>query len=376
MDRIYHVAQFGAFDVESMGDALFPDALSFGVRNFCKCEFDLFSVNACSELYNHNRNIYAISQFPTKNEIQNYDAIVLGGGEFLNFHEISFGSVKYPPGYLWQEPIRMAKERNIKVFINCVGVSNDFTEQECRQVQAYMQDLEYISVRDIFSKVRLRSAGIQGAVCVADNLWYMNQMYPKAQQSSVRRELETRFRLDLTTPYIVVQYGTTKDVQALAQQLRSIKAKTGFRICLMAINYCHEDRMGMQMLADAGSGEFEVLDTYLQPPEMIAVISGASAFFGTSLHGNLTAASYDVPFVGLDMYPNFVSKMDGIFSMIGCEAYLVPHESGLEAAYYARIKDLNVSMRIPEIIQDIQRKLDIHFKFMTDILKGDGSVDA
>lgn len=124
------------------------------------------------------------------------------------------------------------------------------------------------------------------------------------------------------------------------------------------------------MLADAARGAFEVLDVHLQPPEMIAVISGASAFFGTSLHGNLTAASYDVPFVGLDMYPNFVSKMDGIFSMLGCEAYLVPHESGLAAAYYARMADTQVGLRTPETIQDIQSKLDAHYLRMTDILKG------
>ena len=371
----YHIAQFGTYDIESLGDTSFPKALSYGLHKQIPCTIELFSMKECYTPYNHNTHVYSFEQFAKRNEECPFDAVVLGGGEFLHFSPmeviIDGKRTEYPRGYIWKKPLGFAADNNIPAFINCVGVSYDLTEKQAAQLRSSMKAVRYCSVRDIYSKERLLSAGINDAVLVADSLWYMNQMYPKVQQLSARQELEARLHLDLTTPYIVVQYGTTKDPKVLAQQLRDIKAYTGYRICLMAVNYCHEDRVGMQMLADAGCGEFEVLDVYLQPPEMIAVISGASAFFGTSLHGNLTAASYDVPFVGLDMYPNFVSKMDGIFSMLECEEYLVPHESGLAAAYYARMRDIHVSLRIPEIIQEIQYKLDAHYLCMTDILKGD-----
>ena len=367
----YRVAQFGAFDVESMGDAMFPSALSFGLEKYVPCEIDLFSVNSCLKPFNNNKEVFSISQFAARNLLQPYDAVVLGGGEFLNFSEIHFGEVKYPPGYLWQEPIRIAKKENIKVFINCIGVSEDFSKSKSEEIESYIQKSEYVSVRDSFSQKRLYSAGILNASCVADNLWYMNQMYPKAQLASMRQELEKRFGIDLTTPYLVAQYGTTRNAKLFAEQLQEIKARTGHRICLMAVNYCHEDREGMRLLAEQGNGEFETWNMYLQPPEMMAVISGAHAFLGTSLHGNLTAASYDVPFIGLDMYASFVSKMDGIFSMVGCEDYLVPNEAGIAAAYFAREKDSQLSSSIAVKIQEIQHRLDDHFKKMAEILKGE-----
>ena len=73
---------------------------------------------------------------------------------------------------------------------------------------------------------------------------------------------------------------------------------------------------------------------------------------------------------GLDMYSNFVSKMDGIFSMMECEKYLVPVEAGLAAAYFARMEDTDCSMRVAEKIREAQHKLDDHFAKMLGIIGG------
>ena len=126
----------------------------------------------------------------------------------------------------------------------------------------------------------------------------------------------------------------------------------------------------MRLLAEAGAGEFEVVGDYFEPAELIAVISGASAFVGTSLHGNLTAASYGVPFVGIDMYPSFVSQMDGIFTMIGCEDYLVPSEMGVKAALSARLADEGRAAFVKEKVRACQAALDKHFERVVNDLKG------
>lgn len=209
----------------------------------------------------------------------------------------------------------MAREKGIPTIINCVGAPRDFTAAQQIELTRRLEEIPCVAVRDEFSARRLIAAGIKNVHCVADNLWYINKMHPKAEMNALRCELARKTGRDFSTPYIIMQYGTTGNTDALAHQLKEFKKKSGYRICLMAVNYCHEDRLGMQLLAKAGEDAFEVFDDYLQPPEMIAVISGASAFVGTSLHGNLIAASYGVPFVGIDMYSSFVSKMDGIFSM-------------------------------------------------------------
>lgn len=371
----YHIAQFGTFDVESMGDSVFPKGLQFGLNKFISCDTELFSMNECENPYNHNGHVYSFQQFAQRHAMRPFDLVMLGGGEFLHFNAIRFtvdGVEKpYAGGYLWKEPVRMAKEHNIPVAINCVGAPHDFTALQQRELAECLKGVDCVAVRDAFSAKRLQAAGVDDAQCVADNLWYMNQMYPKAELDALRYELERRTYRDFTTPYIVVQYGTTRDVKTLANQLRQIKKSTGYRVCLMPMNYCHEDRIGMRKLHEAGEGAFEEITNYFIPREMMAVIAGAKAFIGTSLHGNLTAASYGVPFVAIDMYPSLVSKMDGILTMIGCEEYLAPDESAVEAALDARLADQNRGAEIAKHIAEIQQKLDRHFERITQILKGE-----
>lgn len=374
-NRKYHIAQFGTFDVESMGDSLFPSGLTFGLRKYIDCDVELFSMNECANPYNNNSHVYSFAQFQQRHAHAPFDLVVLGGGEFLHFHPIKFmvdGEEKpYAGGYLWKEPIRMASEMQIPVVVNCVGVPHDLSESQQEELREYLNRVSYIAVRDEYSAKRLQKAGINHVHCVADNLWYLNQLFPGTEVDTIRGELQSRTGRDYTAPYMVAQYGTTKNVEELSRQLKRIKKGTGCRIYLMAVNYCHEDSVGMEKLKNAGDGEFEVISDYLQPAEMIAVISGAKAFFGTSLHGNLIAASYGVPFVGIDMYPAFVSKMDGIFGMIGCEQYLAPGEDAVKAAYDARRRDSGAEERIAADIADIQMKLDRHFACICQILKGE-----
>ena len=370
----YHIAQFGTYDIESLGDTSFPKMLAYGLEKYIPCDIELFSMTECAKPYNHNSHVYSFEQFHERHSVKPFDAVIIGGGEFIHFSKMDViidGVQKsYPEGHIWKKPLEMAIQHGIPAFLNCVGVPYDLTSSQQQELRDHIKTVLYASVRDEYSTKRLRAAGVEDVHCVADNLWYMNQMYPKVQMDQMRHELELRTGRDFSTPYIIVQYGTTRDSAALAEQLHRIKADTGFRICLMPINYCHEDRYGMELLAQHGVQEFETITDYFQPPELIAIIAGAKAFFGTSLHGNLTAASYGVPFVGIDMYPSFVSKMDGIFSMMGYEHYLCPHEDGIKAAYDAQKKDMANVIALPGRIQDLQKKLDLHFQRIADLLKG------
>lgn len=375
-DGVFRIAQFGTYDIESLGDTSFPKMLAYGFKKQSfPAEIELFSMTELEKTYNENGHVYSFAQFPERQAAEPFDAVIIGGGEFIHFAPmaviINGEKTEYPKGYLWKKPIEMAKAAGVPVVLNCVGVSYDMTPSEQAELKAYLENALCVSVRDVYSLARLRAAGVEHAFSVADNLWYMNEMFPKAALAETRQVLEGRTGKDFSTPYILVQYGTTKNAPALAEQLLAFQRETGLRVLLMPVNYCHEDREGMRLLAEAGGDAFEAVDDYFQPSEMIAVISGASAFVGTSLHGNLTAASYGVPFVGIDMYPSFVSKMDGIFAMIGCEEYLVPTEGAVKSALSARLADGGREAFVLEKIRACQAALDRHFEKITHRLKGD-----
>ena len=309
-DGVFRIAQFGTYDIESLGDTSFPKMLAYGFKKQSfPAEIELFSMTELEKTYNENGHVYSFAQFPERQAAEPFDAVIIGGGEFIHFAPmaviINGEKTEYPKGYLWKKPIEMAKAAGVPVVLNCVGVSYDMTPSEQAELKAYLENALCVSVRDVYSLARLRAAGVEHAISVADNLWYMNEMFPKAALAETRQVLEGRTGKDFSTPYILVQYGTTKNAPALAEQLLAFQRETGLRLLLMPVNYCHEDREGMRLLAEAGGDAFEAVDDYFQPSEMIAVISGASAFVGTSLHGNLTAASYGFSFVGIDMYPSF-----------------------------------------------------------------------
>ena len=372
-DKIYRIAQFGTFDVESMGDSLFPYGLRHGLEKQVRVETVLFSMRRCEDAYNGNGTVHAFEEFPLCHAEAPFDLVVLGGGEFLHFKRIRFTvdgkEMPYAAGYLWKKPIEMAREANVPYAVNCVGVSYDLAPSEEKELFAYLSDAVSVAVRDEFSFTRLAGIGLKNLLLAADNLWYMNEMYTKELLDQIRERIACKTGRDLTTPYMIVQYGTTKDALTLAEGILAVRRVTGLRILLLPLNYCHEDREGMRLLCEAGNGEFEAVDEHFEPPEILSIIAGASAFAGTSLHGNLTAASYGVPFVGIDMYPSFVSKMDGIFTMIGCEAYLVPSEEAVKTALLARLRDREREALVEERVRASQAVLDEYFLRLANCLR-------
>lgn len=377
-NKKYHLAQFGTYDIESLGDTTFPKMLRYGLESRLEgVDIELFSMTHCDRPYNSNPTVYSFDEFEARHKQHHFDAVIIGGGEFLHFRPMEVlidGEQRfYPEGYIWKRPVELAVSHNIPFYFNCVGVAYDFTPEQAEYLQGILPKAAMVSVRDEYSALRLKSTGIEDDIvsCVADNLWYMNRMYPAASLDLLRRDLEKKNKRDYTSPYMIVQYGTTKDIDDLALQLDKIAEMLDVRVYLMAVNYCHEDLSALNLLKQkVHNGKIELLEDYMQPVELMAVISGAMAFVGTSLHGNLTAASYGVPFVGIDMYDSFVSKMDGIFTMLNCEQYLAPSAQSLFATLSARLSDKKIQAELSVKIDQLQGLLDMHFDQMASRIKG------
>lgn len=377
-NKKYHLAQFGTYDIESLGDTTFPKMLAYGLEGRVKdVSIELFSMTHCDKPYNSNSTVYSFDEFEARHEKAPFDAVVIGGGEFLHFRPMAVlidGEQEYyPEGYIWKRPVELAISHNIPFYFNCVGVAYDFTPEQAQYLRRVLPKAAMVSVRDEYSALRLKSTGIDASIidCVADNLWYMNRMYPLEKLDLLRGELEKGHNRDYTSPYMIVQYGTTKDIDALALQLDKIAETWKTRMYLMAVNYCHEDLSALRLLKQkVHNDKIELLEDYMQPVELMAVICGAMAFVGTSLHGNLTAASYGVPFVGIDMYDSFVSKMDGIFTMLNCEQYLAPSAWSLFTTLSARLSDTKIQAELPSTIHRMQSELDRHFDKMATRIIG------
>lgn len=98
------------------------------------------------------------------------------------------------------------------------------------------------------------------------------------------------------------------------------------------------------------------------------MISHAKFFLGTSLHGNITAMSYGIRNLCLDMYPSCVGKMDRLFAMMQMEELIVREISSLRVQFDQQMH-LEHSKIIAEKAAFFQEELKCHFDRIASLLQ-------
>lgn len=355
----YNIAICGAFDIVSYGDSLFPIAFDYEMRKRLE-EYNkifLFSPIGCDQSYGTGGKVYSYKEFEICNDQYHFDLIVIGGGELLHFRPITFhdqsgNQVIYEAGQLWRDPIDFAKKKDIPYVINAVGAPYSFGLEEGRSIRQYLENADYISVRDTYSQKRLAAVGVD-SVLVPDSLW------------NIPRYVKNEFILE--KDYIVIQYGTLFQIEKLFEEIRKLKDKTGKEIVILPINYCHDDRMIVEKAKEYLKNDIITYDTQLSIEQIYNLIAKSSMFIGTSLHGTITALSNDVPALILDMYPFLVGKMDGLHIWLNGELKMV---SDIQSIGYMAQSTLNEKKEKRQIeIDKLQKKTDEHFDRIADVIK-------
>lgn len=315
----YRIAQFGIYDLPSLGDTMFARVLPLEMGKYFPAgniEVDLYSPNAMEHPYNKLPPVHGIDELVSRHVQCPYDAFILGGGEFIHYRPLAYNTLsgeqkKYLNGEIWRLPIRLAFDLGVPVYWSCLGAAYDFDADQSMELRKLCSRLEHIAMRDVFSAQRVLHAGVNKPVYhVPDMLWLLRDHFPKANLKKIHSKM-AEVETCLQKPYFVLQYGTSYQYEEVARQALAIYRQKGWTPLLMVVNYCHEDGLVVQKIRQLDEA-FCTIDRVLQPEEIMAVIQGAKLFLGTSLHGNVTSMLYGVPSLVLDMYPNTVSKMDGV----------------------------------------------------------------
>lgn len=375
--KAYKIAQFGAFNVNSFGDSLFPDVLLKGLQDRMEIEsVTMFAPSAIENGYN-NHQVYSIDEFEKKHAEVGFDYIVIGGGELFHFQPISFknlsGEQIYEEGALWMRPLKWSIKHNIPVIMNGVGVPYSFTEKEAELIRKLIKNVVYFSVRDKYSYERLCGIVPEKILkIVPDSVWYINRIYDEIKLDENYIELKKQYGIS-TDPYMVVQYGTTYESDELIEQLQRIRREMGYQIVILPINYVHEDIDVISYMKKKAPEDFIYIDSLLQPAEIIRLIAHAELFVGTSLHGNLIARRYNVPAVAIDMYTSFASKIDGILAPFGLvDTVILNVDSLFDIVQNALVQSQADSNK--KVLVDIDRDINKYFDEISAEILGDNRV--
>ena len=363
----YSIAVFGAFNVHSFGDSLFPEAIYSELQKRMEVdEFCIFSLGGKKNPYS-DKKVYDYLQFDEIYKEKHFDAIIVGGGELLHNFPINFPeeNVVYEAGTIWQIPVKLGIKYKIPVIMNSVGMPYEFREEEREELEKLFSAVSYVSLRDEYSYQRWTGFfGVnERTVKVPDSLWNISEYFSKEKLEIRRTSLKEKY--GIKKPYILVQYGTTKYFREVMKILDRFAGNNDIQVCAIAINAAHEDLYVVRNL-----GEYiNIVDIkeILTPEEIIALISGAQLFVGTSLHGNLTAMAYDVKNVIIDMYPGFVSKLDGLAEMQDITSNFVNEISDLWYILneeYTRERFYSV-----EKVKELIVETETHYDRICDVIK-------
>jgi len=341
----------GAFDRYNYGDLLFPKILSF--------VFELANISPHVKLLalidadltnNGGGCVEALSKYI--NKFTEKDVLIIAGGEivgasisvlyfylkkanvlfFLNklaskigltdfinlFCKLSLGlDLEYP--YLLDE-----RKLGCKVIYNAVG-GHVFSEKVLQPIQ----NATYFSTRSLPLYERLisnitKDSTRKKILLFPDSVAVISDYY---KINAIRNQVSYANTSALESfgySYIAFQVSKSyyyENKSVILEQLVKLYTKTKLPIVLVPIGIAlrHEDHVACEDIKLSLSVPSYLLNSKTIYDIMYA-IANARLFIGTSLHGNITAMSYDIPNVGIGGYKldDYLKKWGWEMQKVGC----------------------------------------------------------
>ena len=333
------IVLYGAFDRYNYGDNIMPILFEMFVRKYSPSLLDDYSFEYAS-ISQSNLEKYCCYKTNSINSLVDTlpagSSIIVIGGEVLCarnnalfmhmqnswFHNFALKVFrKLTPALfkryatqaysaMWEFPylpLESCFSNNINVIYNTVGGDlKNLAANELTDVKKRLARASYISVRDerTLHEVNVASNKVNFA---PDSAYIMADL---ATDEIFTQYVRKSILELLPSDYIVLQAAPSKvgcGIETLAKLVASLHRKTKKKVVLLPIGYAsgHDDYYLLKKIHKL-QGEETVLLHDLNVWEIMHIIKCADIFFGTSLHGVITAMSFGVPHFGIN--PN-ISKL-------------------------------------------------------------------
>ncbi len=323
----YTIAQIGSFDVENYGDLLFENVFSVNIKKYLDIEdIILFAPKNCDKPFENEKKVYSVTELEEVYLEKPFDAIVVGGGDLIHFRKllakipyISDSLVEYEALYMWIAPIMLSIKYNIPLVWNSPGVPFEFSDNEKEIVKCFLENIDYISFRDDVSKKYLLESGTKCKINTSiDSVLSLSSIFSK---DYLKKYIE---KLKISDPYIVFHANKNyieSEIDDVVNQLVEITTKENLKIVLMPIGYALGDVDNLRKIKNKLAARAISFDEKLSPFEMMALISYSKCYIGSSLHGLITATSYEIPNIVINNYKatkivGFLEKIDRSDSLL------------------------------------------------------------
>ena len=298
-----------ASDRFNYGDLLFP----FLVRSYFQDIIDKFIICSTTESDMSDRGALATEGFHVLQEMKSsrLNILMIAGGEciFCNWKDI-LGYVKkedvteeekdFPTCY----PFTISKEElsNLDIILyNSVGCHQLNEKKELydnTENRRILESADYISVRDNMTSLGMDRLNIVHHCC-PDSAILMSRLFDSAylnkRTSSVVKDVQKKKYLFFQIGLVHLKMWT----KVYAEILLRIAVEKNIHLCLCPIGTAlgHDDPVALQMVAQHLPAD---VYTMIENPsiwDIMSLISNAEIYVGSSLHGAITAMSYNRPLI-------------------------------------------------------------------------------
>lgn len=333
------VALIGAFDRNNYGDILMPIVFKKYFDNKFKdanIEFDFYGLSKSKMEYTKGYNTKALKDI----EKDEYEATIIVGGEvlatpysamYLNLQKNnviifiykvwnkllhdSFNSfTKKRLGGKFDKPWILKREclNTKKIVYNTVGGSDYIGSKSLNES---LKDADYISVRDEKTYENMIKIGLKSNLSLyPDSVVALSEVIKdKDIEENLTREVKEN--VNNIKNYIVVQINRHigKNIyKQIVAQIEELYNKYKISCVLLPIGYAqgHEDHKILRKI-------LKKVKTPIYMPEFnnvydtIYIIRKSQLYCGTSLHGAITAISYEIPHIALT---NKINKLNNFLN--------------------------------------------------------------
>lgn len=385
------VALVGACDRFNYGDLLFPIIIEKALSDRIKdLSFDIYgSIESKMSIYG-GANTKALKDM----KMEEYSTIIIVGGEvltanwqptYLHLQKSSLSKVlfklcrKAGMSYILEEYSRKKlgcknkapwilenDQKNTNIIYNTVsGTSFDnVPKKKKRYITKSLMSSNYVSVRDSKTLNNLNNLGIKNIYEYPDSAFIMSKYFDelnliKLISQNCREVIKDYSNKDFIVFQIGISYAKG-NIDIIQEQLKLILNKTDLNIILLPVSNAkmHEDDVALNEI-------FSIFNTervrFVKEPniyDIMYIIGNARVFFGTSLHGNITALTYCVPSVALD---NRIPKLTEFLKQYSVKNQIINGEYHKIYQYIKSCRDINKEdLRInrDRIIKKIEENFD------------------
>lgn len=205
------------------------------------------------------------------------------------------------------------------VLFNSLGGS-EIPERIFSKIEGLQQKLkhvDYFSVRDTITQGNLKKKSIETKL-YPDSAILMSKFYPVEYLDNLVNPDVKQFVASKRGDYVFFQINRNHAKQReekIASVLNAIHDKTGANICLCPIGKAsnHNDDEALKLIFPHLEGNAQFFNE-VTIWDIMYLIANAQCYIGTSLHGAITAMSYAVPYVGIN-----VKKLNSYLSTWGVD---------------------------------------------------------